>query len=211
MRIVVFGATGSTGLQVVEQALAAGHDVVAVARRPERIAPRPHLTARPGDVLDAASLPDSCRDAGAVVSCIGPSSNRRPGRLMSVSTANMVAAAEEAGVGRFVLQSGIGLSDGTDLSRANRLLLAALWRPLFADAIGDKAEAERRLRASALQWVIVRPVILRDAPARGRVLAGPRARVSLLATISYAECAACLLRAVNDNAWALQVVNVGRG
>ena len=130
---------------------------------------------------------------------------------MSVGTTNMVAAAEDAGVSRFVLQSGIGLSDGNDLSRANRLLLAALWRPLFADAIGDKAEAERRVQASALQWVIVRPVILRHTPAKGHVLAGPRARVALLATISYADCAACLLRAVNESAWSLRVVNVGRG
>ena len=211
MRIVVFGATGSTGRRVVDHALAAGHDVVAVARRPERVEPRPHLTARAGDVLEAAGLRESCRDADAVVSCIGPSSNRRPGRLMSVGTANMVAAAEDAGVGRFILQSGIGLSDGTELSRPNRLLLAALWRPLFADAIGDKAEAERRLRASALQWVIVRPVVLRDAPGKGHVLAGPRARVPLLAAISYADCAACLLRALTDGAWSLQVVNVGRG
>jgi putative NADH-flavin reductase len=217
MRIVVFGATGSTGRQVVDQALSAGHDVTAVARHPEQVAPRSHLIIRAGDVLDAASLRESCRDADAVVSCIGPRSNLgamisnlRPGTVMSVGTAHMVAAAEGAGVRRFVFQSGIGLSDGAELSRANRWVLAALWHPLFAAAIGDKAEGERLLRASALDWVIVRPVGLRNAPAAGHYLAGPRAPVALFSALSFADCAACLLHAVSEPAWTRQVVNLGR-
>ena len=210
MRIVVFGATGSTGRQVVDQALSAGHDVTAVVRHPEQIAPRSHLVTRAGDVLDAASLTDSCRDADAVVSCIGPRSNLRPGAVMSVGTAHMVSAAEGAGVRRFVFQSGIGLSDGTELSRADRWVLAALWRPLFAAAIGDKAEGERLVCASALDWVIIRPVVLRNAPAVGHFLAGTRAPVALFAALSFADCAACLLRAVSEPAWTRQVVNLGR-
>lgn len=209
MRIVVFGATGATGRHVVDQALSAGHDVTAIVRRPERIAPRPRLVVRGGDVLDAASLRESCRDADAVVSCIGPRSNLRPGTVMSSGTANMVAAAEAAGVRRFVFQSGIGLSDGGGLSRANRWVLRA-WRPLFASAISDKAEGERALRASALEWVIVRPTVLREAPAAGHYLAGPRAPVAPLAPLSFADCASCLLRAAAEPAWTRQVVNLGR-
>lgn len=209
MKIVVFGATGATGRHIVDQALSAGHDVTAVARRPEQVAPRPRLVVRGGDVLDAASLDESCRDADAVVSCIGPRSNLRPGTVMSSGTAHMVAAAEAAGVRRFVFQSGIGLSDGAELSRVNRWMMRA-WRPLFAAAIHDKAEGERVLRASALEWVIVRPVVLREAPAAGHYLAGPRAPVAPLVPLSFADCAACLLRAVTEPAWTRQVINLGR-
>lgn len=218
MKIVVFGATGATGRQVVDQALFAGHDVTAVVRRPDQVAPRPRLVVRAGDVLDAASVHESCSGADAVVSCIGPrskyggqlGSGLRPGTVMSAGTTHMVAAAEAAGVRRFVFQSGIGLSDGVELSRANRWLLRALWRPLFAAAIRDKAEGERVLRASALEWVIVRPVPLSDAPAAGRYLAGPRAPVALFAPLSFADCAACLLRAVSEPDWTRQIVNLGR-
>ena len=218
MRIVVFGGTGATGRHVVDQSLLAGHDVTAVVRRPDQVAPRPRLVVRAGDVLDAASLHESCSGADAVVSCVGPrstfggqlGSGLRPGTVMSAGTAHMVAAAEAAGVRRFVFQSGIGLSDGVELSRANRWVLRALWRPLFAAAIRDKAEGERVLRASALEWVIVRPVPLRDAPATGRYLAGPRAPVALLVPISFADCAACLLRALSEPAWTRQIVNLGR-
>jgi uncharacterized protein YbjT (DUF2867 family) len=209
MKIVVFGATGATGRHVVNQALSDGHNVTAVVRRPEQVAPRPCLVVRSGDVLDAASLRESCPDADAVVSCIGPRSNLRPGTVMSSGTTNMVAAAEAAGVRRFVFQSGIGLSDGAELSRVNRWVMRA-WRPLFAPAIRDKAEGERVLRASPLEWVIVRPVILRDAPAAGHYLAGPRASVAPLAALSFADCAACLLRAVTEPAWTRQVINLGR-
>jgi uncharacterized protein YbjT (DUF2867 family) len=210
MRIVVFGATGSTGRHVVDQSLFAGHDVTAGVRRPDQVAPRPRLVVRAGDVLDAASLHESCSGADAVVSCVGPRSNLRPGTVMSAGTAHMVAAAEAAGVRRFVFQSGIGLSDGVELSRANRWALRALWRPLFAAAIQDKAEGERVLRASALEWVIVRPVPLRHAPAAGRYLAGPRAPVALLVPLSFADCAACLLHALSEPAWTRQIVNLGR-
>ena len=207
----MFGATGATGRLVVEQALQGGHDVTAVARHPEKLAPHPHLATYVGDVLDLASLRESCRDAEAAVSCIGPASNLHPGTVMSVGTANMVAAAEEAGVRRFVFQSGIGLSDGSELSSVDRCVLASLWRPMFKAAIGDKAEGERLLRASALEWVIVRPTVLRNAPATGQYVAAQHARVGLLSALSFADCAACLLRAVDEPAWTRQTINLGRG
>ena len=217
MKIVVFGATGSTGRHVVDQALVAGHEVTAVVRRPDQVAPRPRLVVRAGDVIDAASLHESCSGADAVVSCIGPrskfggqlGSGLRPGTVMSVGTAHMVAAAEAAGVRRFVFQSGIGLSDGVELSRANRWVMR-VWRPLFAAAIHDKAKGERLLRASALEWVIVRPVALHEAPAAGHYLAAPRAPVAPLVPISFTDCAACLLRALTEPAWTRQIVNLGR-
>jgi uncharacterized protein YbjT (DUF2867 family) len=218
MKIVVFGATGATGRHVVDQALSVGHAVIAVARRPEQVAPRPNLIACAGNVLDAASLRDSCRDADAVISCIGPRNNLnasaimnnlRPGTTMSVGTAHMVAAAEAAGVRRFVFQSGIGLSDGSELSRTDRWILRLLWRPMFAAAIRDKAEGERILRASILDWVIVRPVGLQDAPATASYMAGPSARVALFSSLPFADCAACLLRAVSESTWTRQVVNIG--
>jgi len=216
MNIVVFGATGGTGRHVVDQLLRAGHEVTAVVRRPEEIAPRDRLTVRAGDVTRADSLHESCRGADVVVSCIGPrakyggqvGAGLRPGTVMSVGTVNMVAAAKAAGVRRFVFQSGIGLSDGRELSRANRWVMC-LWRPLFGAAIRDKAEGERHLRESNLDWVIVRPVGLSRAPGKGRYLAGPLAKVAPLVPMTFEDCAACLVRAVDDQAWTREIVNVG--
>ena len=219
MKIVLFGATGATGRHVSAQALSAGHKVIAIARRPEQVTPHPNLETRAGDVLDSASLEDSCRGADAVISCIGPRSNTgsnaimnnlRPGKTMSIGTANMVAAAEAAGVHRFVFQSGIGLSDGREMSFIDRWVLRLLWRPMFRAAIRDKAEGERILRASTLDWVIVRPVGLKDAPTKTNYLAGPNKRVALFSTLTFMDCAACLLRAVSEPTWLRQTVNAGQ-
>jgi putative NADH-flavin reductase len=208
MKIAVFGATGATGSRVVERALAAGHDVIAVARMPSKVSPRERLVVRPGDALDAASVRAGCAGADAVISCIGPTSNRAPGKVVSAGTANMIAGCADAGVKRFVMQSGITLSDGRELSAASRFALS-LVRPFFAEAIADKAVAERAVQGSDLDWVIVRPVGLGDDKPRGAYTAGPLARVSPF-LLPFADCADCLLRATTEAAWTRRIVNVGR-
>ena len=209
MRIVVFGATGATGTNVVERALALGYEVVAVARQPERIKRREHLTPRKGDVLDSSSLDDACRGADALISCIGPAKNLSPGTVMSEGVVNMIAACRRVNVRRFVLQSGITLSDGGELTVLNRYVLRAL-RPIFAKAINDKAIAEHALVGSDLDWVIVRPVGLRNAPATSKYTAGPNARIAPLRPLPFADCADCLVRAATEPSWVRQIINVGR-
>lgn len=91
MKIVVFGATGGTGKNVVERALADGHDVVAVARRPEAVAARDGLVVHKGDVLEQASVTAALKGADAVICAVGPSSNNKPGTLISSAVKNIVA------------------------------------------------------------------------------------------------------------------------
>jgi hypothetical protein len=61
-----------------------------------------------------------------------------------------------------------------------------------------------------MEWVIVRPVVLIDKPAKGRYTAGPLARVAPLVPLSFDDCADCLLRAATDEPnWIGKIVNVG--
>jgi hypothetical protein len=77
-------------------------------------------------------------------------------------------------------------------------------------AIIDKAVAERMTQKIDLEWVIVRPVVLVDKPAKGRYTAGPLARVAPLVPLSFDDCADCLLRAATDEPnWIGKIVNVG--
>ena len=72
MKIVVFGATGGTGERIVERALAEGHEVVAVARKPEAFTTRhSRLKVVKGDVLDPASVATAIVGADAVLSSVG--------------------------------------------------------------------------------------------------------------------------------------------
>jgi uncharacterized protein YbjT (DUF2867 family) len=209
MRITVFGATGGTGRQVVERALALGHDVVAVARRPEAVTPASRLTVHAGDVLDPASVARAVDGSDAVIICIGPTKNFSPGTIVSEGLSNIIAGCRRAGVERIVFQSGILMSDGAELSTPNRLAIRVLRR-IYAKACADKAIAERALRQSDLDWVIVRASGLRHAPATLKYSAGPGARISPLLALPYADCADCLVRATSEPTWARHIINVGR-
>jgi NAD(P)H-binding len=107
------------------------------------------------------------------------------------------------------MQSGIGLSDGRELSCSNRFVVRVSGR-IFTAAITDKAVAERMTRKIDMEWVIVRPVRLLDKPAKGRYTAGTLARVAVLIPLSFDDCADCLLRAATDEPnWIGIIVNVG--
>jgi uncharacterized protein YbjT (DUF2867 family) len=209
MKIVVFGGTGGTGKNVVALAAAEGHEVVAIARRPEAVAARAGLTVHKGDVLDPATFSAHLAGAGAVICAIGPAKNSQPGTLISQGAKHVSAACAAAGVKRLVFESGMMVGDGSELSwfgrlsiRAAQLFLGKLYR--------DKALAEATVRGSGLDWVIVRPPVLDHSAATGDYLAAPRARISPAKAISHADCAAVLLRAATGPEWVGKVVNVGR-
>jgi NAD(P)H-binding len=208
-RIVVFGATGATGTEVVNQALRQGHTVVAVVRRPEALPARDGLIVLPGNGRDAASIEAAFVGADTVISCIGPTKNRQPGVIMSVGTQNIVAGCERAKVRRFVMQSGILQSPGTELSVGNRLFLRLVR--LFLNAVyTDKIKAEATVQNSKTGWVIVRAVGLEHAPARNTYTAGPGVAVSPFQSLTFVDCAACLLRATYEPQWEHKAINVGR-
>jgi uncharacterized protein YbjT (DUF2867 family) len=85
-------------------------------------------------------------------------------------------------------------SDGREFSSANRFAVRVMRR-IFIAAITDKTAAERMTQQLDMEWVIVRPVVLMDKPAKGRYAAGPSARVAPLIPLSFDDCADCLLRA----------------
>ena len=128
---------------------------------------------------------------------------------MSVGVAGILTECKRAKVRRFILQSGIGLSDGRELSYPNRFVVRLSGR-IFTAAVTDKSAAERITQKIDMEWVIVRPVILADKPAKGRYTAGPLARVAPLIPLAFDDCADCLLRAATiEPNWIGKMVNVG--
>jgi nucleoside-diphosphate-sugar epimerase len=128
---------------------------------------------------------------------------------MSVGIANILTECKRANVQRFIMQSGIGLSDGRELSWLNHFVVRVSGK-VFTAAVKDKALAERMTQKTEMEWVIVRPVVLADKPAKRRYTAGPSAPVAVLIPLSFDDCADCLLRAATDEPdWIGKVVNVG--
>jgi len=196
LHLTVFGATGSVGRHLVSQALARGHRVTAFTRHPESIDPAPRLEVVRGDVLDPAAVRAAIEGRDAVVVALG---DGRRGGVREAGTRAVVDAMTASGVRRLVCQSTLGAGD----SRGN---LDLFWKHvmfglLLRRAYADHQRQEDVVRASALDWTIVRPAAFTDGPETGdyRLGFGPDDRTTTL-KISRADVAHALLRQVTDGA-----------
>lgn len=168
MLIAVLGPTGGTGKSLCEQALLAGHRVRAVARRPAALDLRgPGLEVVAADVLAGASLEPALRDADAVVFCVGVSSlwqARKPTTVYSEGSAKVIAAMTLVGAKRLIV-----VSSGGVVPQANDpWFFTKIINPLFlAGMYEDMRKMEALVRASDLDWTIVRPPYLTNKPLSG--------------------------------------------
>jgi uncharacterized protein YbjT (DUF2867 family) len=197
MNLLIVGATGGTGRQLVTQALERGHRVTALVRRPPRAEARPGVTTIVGNVLDPASLDRAVRGQEAVLSALGHKRWLGPTRILSEGTRNLIAAMGRHGVRRFVCETALGISDSW--------WQAGLYYTLFVRPVilpfyfWDKVRQEAVIRASDLDWTIVRPGALTNGPKRGRYRHGPRVGHWLWTVrISRADVAAFMLDELTD-------------
>ncbi|GAA3808287.1 NAD(P)-dependent oxidoreductase [Cellulomonas soli] len=211
MKLFVLGATGSTGTLVAEEALAAGHDVVAYVRSPEKLAAHDRLTAVVGDVLDVEAMTVAMRGTDAVVSTLGLSSGR-PNGFSERAVSTITAAAQRSGVQRVLIMSAFGV--GASLDKASRL--AQLMYNGGGKAIyADKAAGERALTASGLDWTLAYPVLLTNKGRSPRFRAVDLTdldRLPGLPRVSRADVAGFLLEAATGDAWSRRtaVLTTGR-
>jgi putative NADH-flavin reductase len=161
MRITVFGANGRTGRLLTEQALAAGHRVAAVTRQPDSFPLRhDRLEVVGADVLDPVAVDGVVAERDAVLSALGVPAGKEPIDTYSRGVATIVAAMARHRVRRLVVVSSSGVdphpySDGGFLF--NRVLLPYVTRKLGKTLYDDMRQMETLVRASDLDWTILRP------------------------------------------------------
>lgn len=209
MRITVFGATGGTGREVVRQAAEAGHQVTAVVRDPARLGPIPAgVTVVRADVMDPASIQPALADADAVVSALGPR-GRGPTTVCSAGTASITTAMAAAGVRRLfvVSASGIVVDDADDL--LTRAVVKPLLNRLLANGWADLRRMEEVVRGTDLDWTLVRPSRLVDAP-RGEYRARVGGNLRRGYNSSRADVADWIVTHLADPAAVRDVVAVAR-
>jgi len=169
MKLTVFGATGGIGTEVVRQALAAGHEVVAVVRDPARLAvpAGAGLGVVTADVMDPAQIGPAVKGADAVVSALGP----RPGgptTVLADSARSILAALGQTGVGRLVVVSASGAFIEPGEPFVTRVLVKPLLQRILRDSMTDTQRMEAEIRASGTDWTLMRPPQLTSRPGRGR-------------------------------------------
>ncbi len=173
MRVLVIGATGGTGREVVKQALERGHDVVALARKPSKIKiEHERLRVVQGDVMDAASVDAAMSGCDAVVCALGHKRWLGPSKILSEGTRHIVRAMEKHGVKRLAVESALGVGDSTGrLGLYYTLFTIPFILPFYWY---DKGRQERVVRESSIEWVIVRPGQLTNGRKRGTYKHGLR-------------------------------------
>lgn len=116
MNLVVFGATGDTGRKLVEQALGAGHEVTAIARKPQAsMSSHERLDVLRGDVMDLDSVQSAMGGKDAAVSALGVGYSRKPTTVYSMGVCNILQAMKSTGVERFVgISAGGFVADPND-------------------------------------------------------------------------------------------------
>jgi putative NADH-flavin reductase len=197
-KVLVFGATGTTGSAVVERALECGYAVTAFVRNPEKVTTQhPNLTVVQGDVLDPATVERAMPGHDAVVSALGAGMN---GTVRSEGTRNIIRAMEQAHVPRLVAQSTLGVGE----SRAN---LNAYWKYimfglLLRRAYADHIQQEQYITHSHLDWTIVRPAALTQGERTGTYRHGFAGTAKdLTLEISTADVADFMVQQVEDTTY----------
>lgn len=168
MKVLVLGATGGTGRLITINAVAKRHSVVALVRSTAD-ANMPGTELIEGDVRNETTLERALDGCDAVVSALGTGIGFRKVSLLTEATRALVRAMTSSGVRRLVCISALGVGD----SRGHGgFVFDRLFQPLLlSQAYKDKERQEAAIRASSLDWVIVRPGKLTDDRAQGNVRA----------------------------------------
>ena len=199
MRLLVVGSTGRTGRQVVAQGLERGYEVTALARDPARVSgAHPRLTVVRGDVLEPESLREAVADQEAVVCVLGHGKFLRPTSILSQGTRNLIAAMREAGLRRLVCQTSLGVGDS--FGRMGLYYTLFVVPVILQFYFWDKYRQEKAIRASGLDWTIVRPAALTNGPRRGAYRHGEEIGSWIVTlSISRADTAAFLLDELSES------------
>jgi putative NADH-flavin reductase len=173
MKIAIFGASGRTGILTVYQALDKGHLVTAFARNASAVTiQHKNLRIVQGDILDYEKVKQAVEGQDIIICTLGVES-RKPTTVLSEGTRNIIHAMEETRVNRFICMSSAGILENDAGILFGKIIMPLFLRQVFL----DKKRQMQIILESPLDWVIIRPTSLTDAPKTGKykITTGPPA------------------------------------
>jgi len=199
-KIQVLGATGGTGCLIVSQALARGHEVTALVRSAEKASDLKGAKLVVGDARDEKALREALKGQDAVVSALGtPASPFREVTLLSTATRALIGAMKAEHVSRLVCITGIGA--GESIGQGGFLFDKVIFPLLLKKVYADKNRQEAIVRDSGLDWILVRPSVLKDKPGHGSVRALTDLSGFHGGSISREDVARFVLDQLRDDTW----------
>lgn len=204
MKLVVLGATGGIGLEISKQAVERGHSVTAFVRSPERLESfRERITVVQGDLLSSIELAKVVEGQDAVLPSFGPRDPRADGKLLESFAGALTKAMLHSGSRRVIVVSVAFLFK--DIIIPPAYLVGRLF---FAHHVADASAMEEILKRSGLDWTIVRPPQLTDRPRTGTYRVGEGHLPRFGFTISRADVADYMIKAVENRSSIGKIVGV---
>jgi putative NADH-flavin reductase len=212
MRITIFGATGGIGAELLQQSLAASHEVTAAVRNPSRLAANRNGTrviTTDLETPDPRTLESAVAGADAVLSGVGPRPMAKAG-VAEHGTRAIVAAMRATGVRRIIVVSAAPISTMPSPGRPHppshdpgegflmRYLGTPFFKTVLRERYSDLALMEDVLRASELDWTIFRPPLLTNGQLTGRHRSAVGRNLKGGGSISRADVAHAMLAAIGQ-------------
>lgn len=199
MKMIVFGASGTIGRELVRQALEQGHQITAFVRNPQKVADLQHKNLRlySGDVLDGTSVENAMPGHDAVFCALGAG---RGDKVRAIGTKHILEAMEKNGIRRFIVQTTLGCGDS--YGNLNFFWKRIMFGWFLKKAFLDHELQEQYILGSGVDWTIVRPGAFTDGPRTGRYRHGFAADArGLKLKISRADVADFMLRQLEDTTY----------
>ncbi|MEY2544994.1 MAG: hypothetical protein QOG48_111 [Verrucomicrobiota bacterium] len=200
--VLVIGASGGTGHELVRQALEQGHHVTAFVRQATKLKiANADLRIVRGDVMDYASVEKAMQGQSVVVSALGHKQLFWPTKTLSRGTENIMRAMKSCRVPRLIVESSLGVGNTVGrLGLPATFLFVPLVLPFY---FWDRVRQEKLIAGKIdIDWVIVRPSTLTNDPARGKYRHGFNIGNYILPRrISRADVAHFMLAQLNDDTY----------
>jgi putative NADH-flavin reductase len=206
LKLVVLGATGGTGLELVRQALQRGHVVTALVRSRDRLREfRDRINVKEGDLLNRASLQHVLQDHDVVLSGFGPRAPvaKADANLLERFARALATAMPPAGVRRVIVESVAFLFKDSIFPPAY-----LLGRVFFSGTVADASAMERIFANTDLEWTMVRPPQLTDKPYTGKYRVREGHLPSFGLKISRADVADLMIKLAENHSSIRKVVGI---
>lgn len=210
MKILIFGATGKTGMEAVKQALEKGHDVVAFVRDPQKMTiTHEKLSLVKGDVTDVNVVESAVEGVDGVIVALGASADMQADIVLAQGTANIIDAMKQHGIKRLVIQSSYpmsGYEDGIEFLK--QVGMGEEQINMMKPVLDDKRKQIEAVLQSGLEFVVVKPMMLTDEAKTGKYRVDENLAVKPGDKISRADVADFMLKSLINSDFVGKIVTI---
>ena len=208
MNIAIFGASGATGTLLTQRCLAAGYNVTALLRTPEKFLLRDQVHAIQGSPFDLTSVHKTIEGADVVLSALGANSLKKEDVLEravpQIVTAMQQTASQAKPMRRIIVLGSAGaLTTSLDKQPGWRrwIVQNLVYSTFLKWPVASQISQWNDLSRSDLDWTMVMPPMLTNGPAHGKYRVDGDALPPDGSRISRADVADFMMQQINSPQW----------